>query len=172
MTACPEWKDRLLDFALEALSAGERSELHRHLESCHGCAAALVELRSRQQQLGAALRGLVQAGEPSPGFQARVLAAVEPRPQAVAGRAAWIGALAGAAVVVLAGVFLERVEERAAEQILPDLTPLSQWRSPTETLLRSPSYESFQSAPRLGEFYYPLEPPAGSGKPKGENHEG
>ena len=69
------------------------------------------------------------------------------------------GALAAVAVVLLAAVFLPPLAERwaALTERRQTSVSLSEWRSPTESLLRAPAHELMQSAPRLGEFYFPLD---------------
>ncbi|MFQ5927595.1 MAG: zf-HC2 domain-containing protein [Terriglobia bacterium] len=170
MSACREWEERLLDSALDALNGSALSEMEEHLESCPGCAAAGVALRRRREQLDTALRQLVPAAEPSPAFRARVLAALEARRAPRAWYPAQVGVLAAVAIVVLGGVFLGRLSERGTS-ITPPAATLSDWRSPTEGLLRSAADEWLQ-APRLGQFYFSLEPaPRGTNKEKGGNNE-
>lgn len=159
MTACREWKDRLLETALGAPVHGEPvqgepadARLAAHLRACAGCAAALEELAARRAQMDAAVRQLVGGAEPSPAFRARVLAAAETLPVTGAGQPAWLGALAAVAVMVLAGVLLQ--PPAPAPRPAPSL---SEWRSPTDWLLRTPGDELLRSTPRVGDFYFPLE---------------
>ncbi len=168
MIGCGEWKDQLLDFALDASAA---RGLEEHLRACPACAAALVELRSRQEQVDAGLRQLVQGAEPSTEFRARVLAAVEAQPRHVGLWPTWAGALAAVAVLVLIAVLVGSLGPQP-DPALMAAQELSRWQSPTETLLRSPAEELLQSAPPLGQFYFSLEPiPQGMGTEKGENNE-
>lgn len=43
--ACPEWQDKLIDFALEELPSEASRELELHVERCTECAGALAEFR-------------------------------------------------------------------------------------------------------------------------------
>ena len=148
MIGCGEWKDQLLDFALDASAA---RGLEQHLQACPVCAAALAELRARRERMDTGLRQLVQSAEPSTDFRARVLAAVA---------ALVLFAVLGGPLGPQPDLALMAAQE------------LSRWQSPTETLLRSPAEELLQSAPPLGQFYFSLEPiPQGMGTEKGENDE-
>jgi len=162
MTACREWKDRLLDAAL-----GEPAEakLDAHLAACPACSAALADWRAHGERLDAAVNQLVRAAEPSPAFRARVLAAAESVPAAGAAQPAWLGALAAVAVVLLAGLMLDQPASAPRR-----VTRLSDWRSPTDWLLETPGDELLRSAPRVGDFYFSLEPEKDSSK--GGNNEG
>ena len=168
MIGCGEWKEQLLDFALDASAA---RGLEQHLQACPTCAAALVELRARQEQVDAGLRQLVQGAEPPTDFRARVLAAVEAQPRHVGLWPVWAGALAAVAVLVLIAVLVGSLGPQP-DPALMIAQELSRWQSPTQSLLRSPAEELLQSAPRLGQFYFSLEPiPQGMGTEKGENNE-
>lgn len=160
MTACRDQKDRLLDLALGALSASAVSELEQHLIACPACAAALAELRVQREQMEAGLRQLIRGAEPTAVFRARVLAATETSAVSWLARPAWVGVLAAALVFVLAAVLLPGLGERwpsLTRSRSASLAPLSEWRSPTESLLRSPGDELLWSTPRLGQFYFPLQ---------------
>ncbi len=168
MIGCGEWKEQLLDFALDA-SAARR--LEQHLQACPACAAALAELRARRERMDTGLRLLVQGAEPSTEFRARVLAAVETQPRQLGLWPAWAGALAAVAALVLFAVLVGSLGTQP-DPALMAARELSRWQSPTETLLRSPAEELLQSAPPLGQFYFSLEPiPQGMGTEKGENNE-
>jgi len=166
MTACKKQEDRLLDYALGALPAAAAGEMETHLAACAGCAAALVEWRGRRERLDAALGTLVRGAEPPPAFRARVVAAAETAAAKRWTQPAWAGALAAVAVVALAGALLER----PAVAPRPPVS-LSEWRSPTDWLLRTPGDALLRTTPRLGEFYFPL-PPAEAESNKGGNNEG
>ncbi len=172
MTTCRRWRSRLLDAALEA---GHPAALDSHLRTCSACAAALAELRSRREQLDAALAQLVCA-TPAPDFRARVLAGgARVSTPAVPG---WTGAVAGALAVVLAALLLPAQAERRAALAAPRPAPisaLSTWRSPTENLLRSPAERLLRQTPRLGEFYFSLDtltPPPSANSGGNDNDEG
>ena len=182
MTACRQWKDRLLDYVLGVLCASVVSEVESHLKACPNCSATLLDLRHRRDQLDAALAELVRGAEPSPAMRARVLAAVEAGPAPALWRPAWAGVLAAVAVILWVGFSLPlpRLRDWAAApsgrafRASPpsNSVSLSTWRSPTESLLRSPTDELLKAPPRLGEFYFPLQPaPPRTDTKKGGNNE-
>ncbi|HKZ53458.1 MAG TPA: zf-HC2 domain-containing protein [Candidatus Acidoferrales bacterium] len=159
MNACHRWNDLLLDYAWGACEPAAAARVEDHLAACAPCTATLADLRTREQQIDAALGQLVRGAEPSSHFRAHVLAAAQASAAPAAGQPAWKGALAAVAVVLLAAVFLPPLAERwaALTERRQTSVSLSEWRSPTESLLRAPAHELMQSAPRLGEFYFPLD---------------
>lgn len=163
MNACREWKDRLLD---AALGAPAEAKLEAHLGACLPCAAALAGWRAQREQMDAALGVLVRGAEPSPDLRTRVLAAAETVPAAGPAQPAWVGALAAVAVVLLAGLLLDQPPGPPRP-----VTSLSEWQSPTDWLLETPGSEWLRSTPRVGDFYFSLEP-AETGSSKGGNNEG
>lgn len=167
MTACREWNDRLLDYALGSAAA----EVEAHVKACSACAAALAELCAANRQLDSALSTWVAGAAPSPAFRARVLAAAESSPARGLAPPAWAGAFAAVAVVILVGALVPRFTPPGTDPVRSGAS-LSNWRSPTESLLRPPAQDSFLSAPRLGEFYFPLKPaPAGADSKTGGKNE-
>lgn len=166
MTACRKWRDRLLE---RALGLAAEPELEAHLKACPACAAALEEWRARRQQLDLGVRELVQGAEPSPAFRARVLASLEAAPAAPLAPPAWVGMLAAVAVLVLAALLLPRPAARLDPGPRP--VALSEWRSPTDWLLRTPGHDLLRARPRFGDFYFPLES-ARPEKSNGGNDEG
>lgn len=168
MNACPKWKDPLLDYSLGAAPA---HGLEEHVAACPACSTALAELRARATQLDTALHQLVRAAEPSPALRARLWAAIEGE-AAPAARPAWAGILAATIVFVLALVFLPGLADRWARPGPRPRTSLTEWRSPTESLLRSPGETLLRTTPRLGEAYFPLETiPSEPNGSKGGNNE-
>lgn len=159
MNACPSWKDRLLDHALDALDAREASQVEAHVEACPACARALAALRARRQEMDAALRGLGHAEGPPVGFRARLLQQRESAAARLPWRLAWAAVPAALVLIALATLFI-----RASGGGSPDIQraewvatrELVEWRSPTETLMRSPIEGLLRSGPRLGEAYMPL----------------
>ncbi len=174
MNACARWHDPLLERALGAPEAS-RDEVEKHIQGCSGCAAAAAELSTGAAKLDAALRELASAAESTPEFRLRVLAAAESRERENIGQLTWAGALAAVVVMALAGLLFSEVRERrAAPRAVVTVSgpSLSQWSSPTESLLRSPAEALLRGTPRLGEFYYPLAPPrARAAEEKGGNNE-
>ncbi len=146
MKPCLEWGERLLDLVVGTLPPPEAKSVVEHLERCSACASAYTDLRSRQQEIDVALRGIVGFAEPSPSFPMRVVAraSAEGRRR----RMSWAFALVGGAAIALLLVLLGAPDEPESESILA-------WRSPTASLLRSPAEALLQSTPRLGDFHAP-----------------
>ena len=144
MNDCREWKDALIDHALgQSADAG----LEAHLAGCPACTEALRGWRERAAQLDPAIRQIT-AGEPGPYGPERILARVAlPPRRPLYARLAWAPPL----IILLALTFykLSRPEPRIP---LP-LTALSTWRSPTQSLLRSPADPLLKDVPRLGEGF-------------------
>ncbi|MGH9788844.1 MAG: anti-sigma factor family protein [Candidatus Acidiferrales bacterium] len=172
MSACRDWNDRLLDYVLGAHPASAAAELEAHLKVCPACAAALPELRARAAQLDSALSSWVAGAAPSSGFRAHVLATTDSSPAPSLALPAWAGAFAAVAIVLLVGVVLPRLNNFGAGSEPLTAPSLSNWRSPTESLMRPPAQDYFRAAPRLGEFYFPLEPsPKETGSENGGSNE-
>jgi len=147
MIACREWKDALID---HALGSPADAALNAHLAGCPACAAALREWRERAAQLDPAIRQLT-AVEPEPFGPERILSrAATTRRQPFYTRLAW--ALPLIVLLVLAFFKLARKEP----SVPPSLTALSTWRSPTQSLLRSPADPLLKHVPRLGEGFFPM----------------
>jgi hypothetical protein len=159
MTICAEWSDRLLDTALGAPTPADLAE---HVKTCSACSEALIELQARRQQMDAGLRKLISGMEPLPAFRARLMASLDARSPR---RARWVvpvGVLATITVVAALGAILTPSVKRWAARndslaVSVSGPTLSEWRSPTEVLLRSSGDEYLRSSPRLGEFYSPME---------------
>jgi hypothetical protein len=145
MIPCQEWKDTLID---HALGQPADAALEAHLAGCSACAAALRGWRERAAQLGPAIRQLT-AVEPGPFGPERILSRIalrHRRPFFV--RLAWALPL-----VILLALTFYKLSPREPRAPLP-LTALSTWRSPTQSLLRSPADPLLKDVPRLGEGYY------------------
>ncbi len=162
MNACPEWNDRLLDFVLGAAEPRDARAVRAHLASCAPCAAATSELRRGTAELDSALLQIVQGAEPQPGFAARILASLETRAALAAWRPWRVALLAGAMVtaLLLVSVLGPSLAKRwpSFGKQAPGPAALSAWRSPTDGLLRSSGEEFLRATPRLGEFYFRLQP--------------
>lgn len=161
MTACADWREQLEDHALGRPAS---AELAVHLAACPVCAAALGEWRQRAEQLDAGVRQLV-ASEPTAGLAARVLATVSAQPAHGASELRWKPAVAALAVAagLSASLYAIRVvlETREQAQVMSFAAAVSQWRSPTESLLQSPAASLLKSAPQLGESFFELKPTLG-----------
>jgi anti-sigma factor RsiW len=171
---CREWNDRLLDFALGSFEPQDAAAVEAHLASCAACAAAVSELQCRAAALNSAVHQIVQGAELPSGFFARVLARLEAHPAPAWPR--WRLAVLGAGIVAvlivgtILGPFLARRWPSLRHPALEPTATLSTWQSPTEGLLRSSGEELLQGAPRLGEFYFRLQPVRNDrGEDKGGN---
>jgi anti-sigma factor RsiW len=153
MKSCTSWKDRLLDYALDALDARQAADVKRHVETCADCARALAGLRSRRQDMDRGLGDLARGAEPSPGFRARVMERIESSATPWPWRLAWAAVPLALILVALASAVFFRqgggdsLEIRRAEWVAA--RELVEWRSPTEALLRSPVEELLRSTPQL-----------------------
>jgi hypothetical protein len=94
MNACREWKDQVLEFAVEGFAANgaeaervgasiergaEARRLEAHIKGCASCAAALAEMRARAARIDLALPKLAEGAELQEGFEARVIAQIGSR---------------------------------------------------------------------------------------------
>lgn len=147
MISCQEWKDALIDHAL-----GESADaaLEAHLAACPPCAEALRAWRERAARLDPAIRQIT-ASEPGLYGPERILsrAALRPR-RPFYGRLAWALPL----IVLLALAFYRLA--RREPSVPPPLAALSNWRSPTQSLLRSPTDPLLKDVPRLGEGFFQM----------------
>jgi hypothetical protein len=168
MTGCNKWKGELFNVAL-----GQRasSALEQHLASCAGCREVLASLRERSGQMDAGLRALVNAEEPSPAFRGRLMQSIEARRSS---EFHWRGPVrvlaAGAALAALVFAFAISVDHRSGTRDFltsrSNSAAISDWRSPTDALLRTSAAEFLTTSPRLGETYFPMgsaRTPAGPG---------
>ena len=147
---CAEWRDRLLSLALENLEASEQAAVTRHVESCFACRSTLTAMTSQQEKLEGALQHLASGLGPSAGFQARVTAiAANAETRTDRRSLTWPLAFGAAAAVVVALLATWPASRGSHESIL-------RWRSPTASLLRSPSDAWLRSTPRLGQGYGPI----------------
>jgi anti-sigma factor RsiW len=139
MNACSEHHERLLDHAAGAPAA---AELAAHLRACPACAQELERRRTRGAELEATVLRLANP-EPSPYLAARILA------RAQAPQRPWrlrlVGFAAAAVVVALCAVAVWVVDARQERQAAAAAAAISNWRSPTASLLRPPSQPIFQS---------------------------
>lgn len=148
MTGCAEWNDALMDCAL---GGPPGPELEEHLASCPGCSAVLGEWRRKATEMDATLHNLMVA-EPGPDGPARVLARLESESRKPVH---WQLALAAGVIV---GVLAVAIHWPAAPVVPSGAAALSAWRSPTESLLRSPADPLLKGVPRLGESFFEMNP--------------
>src|SRR5262245_58430107 len=83
---CAKFDHHLLDALYDELDEVTHAAMKRHMESCAKCASTYAELRATREVAAIALE------QPSEGFEARVLEAVEAKPPPVAwSRKLWRG---------------------------------------------------------------------------------
>ncbi len=154
MNSCSEFRDSLLD---HALGLPRTSDVESHLAGCKACARALERWRSQVRQIDSGVRRLV-AIEPSPFLVPSVLAKANASPSLALWPRRWkvaFASLALIAVACLAGVTAHRaIEKRREAQVISIARSLSRWKSPTESLLRSPVDPLLKNLPRLGESFF------------------
>lgn len=145
MTACSQWKEAIVDCAL---GSAPTAELAAHLAHCEICSAALASCREKSAELEAGMRSLT-AVEPRPYGPERILARLASRSSR---RYFWRWALVGfAALACLVAALQWPVQRERAAPV--SIEALSSWRSPTESLLRSPADPLLRTVPRLGESF-------------------
>ena len=159
MTACEKWKDQLVEVALGIPAP---AGLEEHLSSCSACGEALAGLRVRSGQMDSGLRALVDAQGPSSAFRARLMDSIETRRASWFGWGVWTGAFAAGAALVVLGIFFTMAVNRRSgpagpAAVLSTVPAISDWRSPTEALLRTSADELLKLTPRFGESYFPME---------------
>lgn len=159
MNPCPQWRDSLHDFALDALPHSAARAVEDHLRECVPCAASASDLKLRRRQMDAGLAQLFSTAEAPAGFRARILAAAEASRPASAWQPAWSAALAGVALLIVAAALFQMPGWRSepANPPQPPTVSLTDWRAPTDGLLPPRLSELLNSGPRLGEFYFPLD---------------
>jgi anti-sigma factor RsiW len=145
MTACSQWKDAIIDCAL---GSAPPADLRAHLADCEICSAALALCREKSAKLEAGMQS-VTAVEPQPYGPERILARIASRPS---GRYFWRWALVAFAAVVCVVAAL-KWPGRHGRGAPASIEALSSWRSPTESLLRSPADPLLRTVPRLGESF-------------------
>jgi hypothetical protein len=159
MKGCENWKEQLTEIAL-GLPAPR--DVEEHLASCAACREALTVLRERSRQMDSGLRTLVHTAGPSPAFRGRLTSAIEAQR---AWRLGWrvpVGAIAAGVALAVLGIILGRaVNRRSAPGDSPSLATaaarISEWRSPTDALLRTSADEFLKSSPKFGVTYFPME---------------
>jgi hypothetical protein len=103
---CAEARDLAPELALGILGGAERAEVIVHVNGCSRCQAYVGELTEAAD----ALPLLALEAEPSPGFEGRVLAAVQAPRRST--RRRWIGAIAAAAAAAaILSITIVRVVE-------------------------------------------------------------
>jgi hypothetical protein len=159
MKGCENWKEYLTEVAL---GLPVPPDVEEHLASCAVCREALTALRERSRQMDSVLRSLVCTEGPSPAFRDRLTSAIEARRASRFGWRVPIGAIAaGVAVAVLVIILGRAVNRRSGPEDSPAPPPaaarISEWRSPTDALLRTAADEFLKLSPRFGVAYFPIE---------------
>jgi anti-sigma factor RsiW len=153
--ACERWKDPLLEAALTGTAS---KELEEHLKGCASCSAELEEVRARRARLDALLPLVAREAEPAADFRARVLAAAESASEGKRGRPWRVWTLAGAAAVVVVALMvgiplLRRNGPAVTGDELAAAQKLTEWRAPSDGLLKTPGQEILMTTPKLGNSY-------------------
>jgi hypothetical protein len=141
-----------------ALTGAAAANLEKHVLKCTNCTEKLAVLRARRERLEALLPLVAQGAEPSAGFRARVLAAAGAASEAKRGWPWRKWALAGAAAVIVAALMAGLTLHRRAAGTVPKAElaaaeKLTEWRAPSDVLLKTPGQEILRTTPRLGESY-------------------
>lgn len=99
---CPNWEERLLDWAEAELPAAELPELRQHLQSCAGCHGFARRL---QVSLEVVTQDWEEAKTPVEGTVAVTASVLEPTKRGQTGRQArvWLAWVAAAAVLIVVG---------------------------------------------------------------------
>ncbi|MDD5544611.1 MAG: hypothetical protein PHX83_15705 [Acidobacteriia bacterium] len=156
MNACNDWREVLMDHALGKAAS---TALQAHLAACEACSGALSEWSAQSRRLQAGVRRLVTS-DPSPHMASRVMAEIRsPR-----SRPFWIRRWKAAVVltvgiaVLSGGFFYYRYStiRRERAEALSAAATLAHWKSPTDSLLVSSTYDWFKDGPRLGKGFYAL----------------
>jgi hypothetical protein len=169
MSGCKEWKNELLELAASERSV-ESPRLEAHIKGCAGCAATLTELRAQAARLAATLPGIADGAELREGFETRVFARIaagelqgsEVPVRENLWRASWWGgwrmraAAAGLVCAVVVAVVAWPTVKKHWHIGEPEIS-ITQWRSPTGSLLQTPGQDLLRSTPKLGVGYFPLE---------------
>jgi hypothetical protein len=155
---CTHWKDRLLE---AALLPAQDLDLQRHLASCEGCTRELESLKARRKKMDALLPLIMRGAQPSEHLGARIVeAGLAATRRKQSHRRVWDLALLTVllAVCVAGGLLInrERFMQRhqpASRQELETAEKLTQWRAPSDALLKFPGSQILRDSPRLGETY-------------------
>jgi hypothetical protein len=159
MKGCENWNEQLTE---TALGRPTPRDVEEHLASCPACREALNDLRERRRHMDSGLRSLVSTDGPSPAFRDRLTSAIEAQRAPRFGWRVPIGAMAAGVAVAVLVMILGRTPNRPAgpgESPGPSLPAarISEWRSPTDVLLRTPADELLKSSPRLGVTFFSIE---------------
>jgi hypothetical protein len=157
MSACKRWQESLVD---HALGEPPSAELQAHFSSCRECSSALESLRNRARQIDDGVCAAVTV-EPPPQLEHRILlAASAHRSPALwrwsAAAVVLLAATAAATLVVRHDIGRRQAQER--QQLLASAAALSEWRSPTASLLVSPSRLWLGGVPQLGRLFFEMKP--------------
>jgi hypothetical protein len=173
MNACKEWKNELVELAAEGAVADNADAAQRveaHINGCSACAATLTELRAQALRLDAGLARIAGGAELRDGFEARVIARIaagemqgsDVRERGNSWGASWWSgwrmrlAAAGVVCAVVVATVVWPTVKKHWHIGEPEIS-ITQWRSPTDSLLQTPGQDLLRSTPKLGVGYFPLE---------------
>lgn len=139
-----------------ALGEPAGAALEAHLAACPACSQAVAAWRGKAGQLDAALRELSAVEPPAYGPE-RVLARIQLQPARPFRRLLAHATLAVLVLLACLLVALRRPVRVQQADLLP-VSALSTWRSPTQSLLRSPADALLKGVPRLGQGFLETKP--------------
>ncbi len=148
MKGCSSWMDAIADCALGNVP---EPDFAAHLASCPRCEAALKESRATAARLDESLQRGAAVEPPLHGPE-RVMARIQEQADTV-GWWRWATSVSAMAGLLIAIVMWVR---RPAPEV--DVSALSTWRSPTQSLLRPPVAAAWITTPRLGEGFFKIQP--------------
>lgn len=152
---CDKWKDQLLE---AALTGATTKDFEEHLRSCANCSRELDAVCDRKAQLDEVLPLVARKAQPPADFHARVLAAAKAASEGKRARPWRVWTLAGAtAVAVLVLIVGTAMYRRSAHTIqateVAAAQRLTEWRAPSDSLLKTPGQEILKGMPKLGQSY-------------------
>jgi anti-sigma factor RsiW len=150
------WREDLLDHVLGLPASAALTE---HLANCAVCPEVLRQWKAQMAQVDAGIAGLT-ASEPAADAAPRIMAELHTRGQRV-----WLpgwqwrtATLCGLVMVIASTFYLSKAHEQRieAERAFSAALAIGSWRSPTESLLRSPTDRWLKAPPQLGKYFYQL----------------
>ena len=152
----PRWREELTDHAL-GLPAS--AALLEHLANCAVCPEVLRQWKAQMAQVDAGIQGLALS-EPAGHAVSRIMAELRAQREHVwlprwKRRAAAVG---GPAILIAFFIFAWQVHQnrKEAERTLSAASAIGNWKSPTESLLRSPTDRWLKATPQFARYFYPL----------------
>jgi anti-sigma factor RsiW len=148
MKGCPQWEEAIAECAL---GDPPQPGFATHLATCPPCENALRESRATAARIDEALHHSAAVEPPLYGPE-RVMAHIHAQSDT---RGWWRWAAVVAAGLIAAWLIQIGIWVRSPA---PEVAALSNWRSPTEALMRPPVLAAWTLTPRLGEGFFKLKP--------------